>query len=168
MRGKQRVAEILGFNDFGVRTDKSKKIEGLVPAIVKKADGEKAYAVVKWDDKRNAYRIISDPVWGRSIEIVSVFERIYREEEPVETKTEYKSMPDDVEKVLSIAEELLSDIPEEEPAARADLQPEDSPCEEAQPEEVLPLCDNVIEEDKGQEMPKPKRKPKPSTQRKKK
>lgn len=84
---RSQVTKYLNISKFGKEISPDKKIKGEIAALVKKRDGSKSYAAVKWNNKVGRYVITYDPTPGMCDSIVSIFS-LDEEDETPETSTE--------------------------------------------------------------------------------
>lgn len=70
---RSQVTKYLNISKLGKEISPDKKIKGEIAALVKKIDGSKSYAAVKWNNKVGKYVITYDPAPGMCTGVVSIF-----------------------------------------------------------------------------------------------
>lgn len=99
---KELVMNYLKIVDLGNEVKSDQKIKGKIAAFIKKADGSKNYAAVKWNDVVGKYVLIYDPAPGISVGILSVFSpEIDKIDEIIDIVTSEIQKEEEPEKIVS-------------------------------------------------------------------
>ena len=70
---KEMVLAHLKISELGDKAPATKKVKGVLPALVKKSNNELSYVVVKYNDALKVYKVVYDPAPGMVTSVENIF-----------------------------------------------------------------------------------------------